>query len=104
MDGEGVVTDEERVRALAASLREPVIVLDSERRLVAASPAAVAALGDAVPGRRVGGDARRALLLFLGGPPPPSPYQGPRARVPAAPAPRARAPLARRRLPLATPR
>jgi len=54
MGGEGVVTDEERVRALVASLAEPVVVLDSERRLVAASPAAVSALGEAVPGRRVG--------------------------------------------------
>ncbi len=41
MGGEGVVTDEERVQALVASLAEPVVVLDSERRLVAASPAAV---------------------------------------------------------------
>ena len=66
MSGEGVVNDEERVRALVASLAEPVVVLDSERRLVAASPAAAAALGDAAPGRRVGEDVGGALVLFVG--------------------------------------
>src|SRR6266849_10393020 len=95
MDGEGVVTDEERVRALAASLAEPVIVLDSERRLVAASPAAVAALGDAVPGRRVGEDVGGALVLFVGELPELSAYQELRAGFTAAVSHELRTPLAR---------
>src|SRR5712671_2403784 len=95
MDGEGVVTDEERVRALAASLSEPVIVLDSERRLVAASPAAVSALGEAVPGRRVGEDVGGALVLFVGDLPELSAYQELRAGFTAAVSHELRTPLTR---------
>ena len=95
MGGEGVVTDEERVRALVASLAEPVVVLDSERRLVAASPAAVAALGDAVPGRRVGEDVGGALVLFVGDLPELSAYQELRAGFTAAVSHELRTPLAR---------
>ena len=84
MGGEGVVTDEERVRALVASLAEPVVVLDSERRLVAASPVAAAALGEAVPGRRVGEDVGGALVLFVGDLPELSAYQELRAGFTAA--------------------
>ena len=95
MGGEGVVTDEERVQALVASLAEPVVVLDSERRLVAASPAAVSALGDAVPGRRVGEDVGGALVLFVGDLPELSAYQELRAGFTAAVSHELRTPLAR---------
>jgi two-component system, OmpR family, phosphate regulon sensor histidine kinase PhoR len=95
MGGEGVVTDEERIRALAASLAEPVVVLDSERRLVAASPAAVSALGEAVPGRRVGEDVGGALVLFVGDLPELSAYQELRAGFTAAVSHELRTPLAR---------
>ena len=95
MGGEAVVTDEERIQALVASLAEPVVVLDSERRLVGASPAAVAALGDAVPGRRVGEDAGGALVLFLGDLPELSAYQELRAGFTAAVSHELRTPLAR---------
>jgi len=95
MDGEGVVTDEERARALVEALAEPVVVLDSERRLVAASPAAVAALGDAVPGRRVGEDVGGALVLFVGDLPELSAYQELRAGFTAAVSHELRTPLAR---------
>src|ERR1700730_792740 len=95
MGGEGVVTDEERVQALVASLAEPVGVLDSERRLVAASPAAVSALGEAVPGRRVGEDVGGALVLFVGDLPELSAYQELRAGFTAAVSHELRTPLAR---------
>src|SRR6266436_9024270 len=95
MGGEGVVTDEERIRALVASLAEPVIVLDSERRLVAASPAAISALGEAVRGRRVGEDVGGALVLFIGDLPELSAYQELRAGFTAAVSHELRTPLAR---------
>ncbi len=95
MGGEGVVTDEERVRALVASLAEAVVVLDSERRLVAASPAAVAGLGEAVRGRRVGEDVGGALVLFVGDLPELSAYQELRAGFTAAVSHELRTPLAR---------
>ena len=95
MNGEGVVTEEERVRALVAALPEAVIVLDSERRLVAASPPAVAALGDAVRGRRVGEDVGGALVLFVGDLPELSAYQELRAGFTAAVSHELRTPLAR---------
>src|SRR6266852_3431540 len=95
MNGEGVVTDEERARGLVASLAEPVVVLDSERRLVAASPAATAALGNPVPGRRVGEDVGGALVLFVGDLPELSAYQELRAGFTAAVSHELRTPLAR---------
>ena len=95
MGGEGVVTDEERVQALVASLAEPVVVLDSERRLVAASPAAISALGEAIPGRRVGEDVGGALVLFVGDLPELSAYQELRAGFTAAVSHELRTPLAR---------
>jgi two-component system, OmpR family, phosphate regulon sensor histidine kinase PhoR len=95
MGGEGVVTDEERVQALVASLTEAVIVLDSERRLVAASPAAVAALGQVVRGRRVGEDVGGALVLYVGDLPELSAYQELRAGFTAAVSHELRTPLAR---------
>ena len=90
-----MVNEEARVRALVKSLPEPVVVLDSERRLVAASPAAVAILGDHAPGRRVGEDVRDALVLFMGALPEFSAYQELRAGFTAAVSHELRTPLAR---------
>jgi signal transduction histidine kinase len=73
--------------------------LDSERRLVAASPAAVAALGDGTPGRRLGEEALavepRPLVLFLAALPELSAYQELRAGFTAAVSHELRTPLAR---------
>src|SRR5437763_11451158 len=94
-----MVDAEGRVRSLVEGLAEPVLVLDSERRLVAASPAAAAALGDATPGRRVAEDALaaepRPLVLFLAALPELSAYQELRAGFTAAVSHELRTPLAR---------
>jgi two-component system phosphate regulon sensor histidine kinase PhoR len=95
-----VVNDDAgRARALVEALGEPVVVLDSDRRLVAASPAAVAALGDGTPGRRVGEEALavepRPLVLFLAAVPELSAYQELRAGFTAAVSHELRTPLAR---------
>ncbi len=95
MGGEGVVNDTDRVRALVESLVEAVLVLDSERRLVAASPAAAAALADPAPGRRIGEDVGVALVLFVGALPELSAYQELRAGFTAAVSHELRTPLAR---------
>ena len=59
-DGEGVVNEDRATRSRRA-LEEPVVVLDSERRLVAASPAAPPLLPAAAVGPPADrGDARRA--------------------------------------------
>src|SRR5205814_6242575 len=80
-------------------LGEPVVVLDSERRLVAASPSAVAALGDGTPGRRVSEEALaaepRPLVLFIAALPALSAYQELRAGFTAAVSHELRTPLAR---------
>jgi two-component system phosphate regulon sensor histidine kinase PhoR len=89
----------ERVRGLVEGLLDAVVVLDSERRLVAASPSAAAALGDATPGRRVGEEALavepRPLVLFLAALPELSAYQELRAGFTAAVSHELRTPLAR---------
>jgi two-component system phosphate regulon sensor histidine kinase PhoR len=90
-----VVNEEDRVRALVESLTEPVLVLDSERRLVAASPSAAAALAGPVPGRRVGEEVGGALVLFVGELPELSAYQELRAGFTAAVSHELRTPLAR---------
>src|SRR5215472_8787764 len=95
MNGEGVVTDAERAQALVAGLDEPVVVLDQERRLVAATPSARVLLGDPVPGRRVGEDVGGALVLFVGALPELSAYQELRAGFTAAVSHELRTPLAR---------
>lgn len=91
--------ESERVRALVEGLADPIVVLDSERRLVAASPAARPALGDATPGRRVGEEALaaepRPLVLFLAALPELSAYQELRAGFTAAVSHELRTPLAR---------
>ena len=88
-----------RVRALVESLAEPVVVLDDERRLVAASPAAAHLLGDATPGRRIGEDALSLepapVVLFLAALPELSAYQELRAGFTAAVSHELRTPLAR---------
>lgn len=91
--------DAERVRALVVGLAHPVIVLDAERRLVAASPAAVTALGDGTPGRRVSEEALLIdpppIVLFLAALPEFSAYQELRAGFTAAVSHELRTPLAR---------
>jgi len=95
MGGEGVVTDEERIAALVDGLAEPVLVLDSERRLVAASAAARNELGGLSPGRRIGEDVGGAIVLFVGDLPELSAYQELRAGFTAAVSHELRTPLAR---------
>jgi len=90
-----VVNDGSRVRVLVEGLAEPVIVLDSERRLVAASPPAASMLGDPVPGRRVGEEVGGALVLFVDALPELSAYQELRAGFTAAVSHELRTPLAR---------
>jgi signal transduction histidine kinase len=90
-----VVNEEDRLRALVESLDESVLVLDGERRLVAASPAAAAALGDPAPGRRVGEEVGDALVLYVDSVPELSAYQELRAGFTAAVSHELRTPLAR---------
>ena len=91
--------DTARAQVLVARLEEPVVVLDSERHLVAASPAAAAALGDVTPGRRVGEDVLTAepqpLVLYLAALPELSAYQELRAGFTAAVSHELRTPLTR---------
>jgi two-component system, OmpR family, phosphate regulon sensor histidine kinase PhoR len=79
--------------------REPIVVLDSERRIVAVNDAAASALGDAAPGRRLGEEQAAAhpdlLVLFLGSPPELPAYQELRAGFTAAVSHELRTPLAR---------
>jgi two-component system phosphate regulon sensor histidine kinase PhoR len=90
-----MVNDEARIQALVASLAEPVVLLDEERRLVAASPAAAGMLLDTTPGRRVGEDVGGALVLFVGALPELSAYEELRAGFTAAVSHELRTPLAR---------
>jgi signal transduction histidine kinase len=93
------VVNEERARAVVASSREPIVVLDSERRIVAASEAAARALGSAEPGRRLGEEQAASrpdlLVLFLESPPELPAYQELRAGFTAAVSHELRTPLAR---------
>jgi two-component system, OmpR family, phosphate regulon sensor histidine kinase PhoR len=93
------VVNEEHARAVAASSDEPVVILDSERRVVAASDRAARALGDVEPGRRLGEELTEAhpglLVLFLESPPELSAYQELRAGFTAAVSHELRTPLAR---------
>ena len=76
-----------RVRALVGALDDPVVVLDSERRVVASNVGLP-------PGRRVG-DVDDALVLFLGELPVLSAYEELRAGFTAAVSHELRTPLAR---------
>jgi signal transduction histidine kinase len=90
-----VVTDLERAAGLVEHAPEPVLVLDSDRRLVAASAAGRALLRDASPGTRVGEDVGDALVLFVGAVPELSAYQELRAGFTAAVSHELRTPLTR---------
>jgi signal transduction histidine kinase len=93
------VVNEERAKAVVSSSREPIVVLDSERRIVAASEAAARALGGAEAGRRLDEEQAVAhpdlLVVFLESPPELSAYQELRAGFTAAVSHELRTPLAR---------
>jgi len=97
------VVNEERVKAVAASCAascdEPIVVLDSERRVVAASEAAERLLGAVGPGGRLPEELAAAhpgvLVLFLESPPELPAYQELRAGFTAAVSHELRTPLAR---------
>jgi signal transduction histidine kinase len=93
------VVNQERVTAVVTGSREPIVVLDSERRIVALNDAAARALGGAEPGRRLGEDQAAAhadlLVLFLESPPELPAYQELRAGFTAAVSHELRTPLAR---------
>ena len=93
------MVNEERARAVAASSGEPIVVLDSERRIVAASRTASVALGSVEPGRRLAEETAAAhpelLVLFLEEAPELSAYQELRAGFTAAVSHELRTPLAR---------
>jgi two-component system, OmpR family, phosphate regulon sensor histidine kinase PhoR len=93
------VVNKERVGAVVASSREPIVVLDSERRIVAASESAALTVGGAAPGRRLGEEQAAAhpdlLVLFLESPPEFPAYQELRQGFTAAVSHELRTPLAR---------
>jgi signal transduction histidine kinase len=93
------VVNEERTHALVAAFADPVVVLDSERRVVAANDAASSALGRPEPGRRLAEELTAAhpdlLVLFLESAPELSAYQELRAGFTAAVSHELRTPLAR---------
>src|SRR5581483_5377750 len=88
-----------RARELAEGCVDPLVVLDSERRIVAASRVAVEALPDLAPGTRLAEDVAAThpdvLVLFLDSPPELSAYQELRAGFTAAVSHELRTPLAR---------
>ena len=98
MLGEEVV-NEERIRAVVRGSNEPIVVLDSERRIVAVSEAAASALAGAAPSRRLTEEQAAAhpdlLVLFLESPPELSAYQELRVGFTAAVSHELRTPLAR---------
>ncbi len=93
------MVNEKRVRAVVANSSEPVVVLDSERRVVAANRQAAQAVGGLEPGRRLGEEQAAAhpglLVLFLESPPELSAYQELRQGFTAAVSHELRTPLAR---------
>ena len=93
------MVNDERVKAIVRGSREPIVVLDSERRVVAVNDAAMSALGDAAPGRRLDEEQAAAqpdlLVLFLESPPELPAYQELRAGFTAAVSHELRTPLAR---------
>ena len=82
-----------------AGSREPIVVLDNERRIVAVSEAAAKTLDDDSPGRRLSEEQAAAhpnlLILFLESPPELPAYQELRAGFTAAVSHELRTPLAR---------
>jgi signal transduction histidine kinase len=93
------VVNEDRAIEFAARSGEPLVVLDSERRVVAISDAAARALGEVEPGQRLGEEQAAPhaglLVLFLESPPELSAYQELRAGFTAAVSRELRTPLAR---------
>jgi signal transduction histidine kinase len=93
------VVNEERAKAVVADSPEPVVVLDSERRVVAANVSAAQALGGLEPGRRLGEEQTSAhpglLVLYLESAPELPAYQELRAGFTAAVSHELRTPLAR---------
>jgi two-component system, OmpR family, phosphate regulon sensor histidine kinase PhoR len=93
------VVNEDRAIEFAARSGEPLVVLDSERRVVAISDAAARALGEVEPGQRLGEEQAAPhaglLVLFLESPPELSAYQELRAGFTAAVSHELRTPLAR---------
>jgi signal transduction histidine kinase len=93
------VVNEDRARDVAAGSTEPIVVLDSERRVVAASEAAEGLLGAVERGRRLPDELAAAhpevLVLFLESPPELPAYQELRAGFTAAVSHELRTPLAR---------
>jgi signal transduction histidine kinase len=93
------VVNEERALSLVSGHPDPVVVLDSERRLVAANEAGSRALGHIEPGRRLAEELTAAhpdlLVLFLESAPELSAYQELRAGFTAAVSHELRTPLAR---------
>ena len=93
------MVNEKRARAVVASCNEPIVVLDSERRVVAASDAAARALGSAKAGRRLDEELADAhpevLVLFLESAPELPAYQELRSGFTAAVSHELRTPLAR---------
>jgi two-component system, OmpR family, phosphate regulon sensor histidine kinase PhoR len=93
------VVNEERALSLVSGYADPVVVLDSERRLVAANEAGSRALGRIEPGRRLAEQLTAAhpdlLVLFLESAPELSAYQELRAGFTAAVSHELRTPLAR---------
>ena len=93
------MVNEERAQRLVESSDGPVVVLDSERRVVAANEAAAAALDGLEPGRRLAEELAAGhpalLVLFLESPPELSAYQELRAGFTAAVSHELRTPLAR---------
>jgi two-component system phosphate regulon sensor histidine kinase PhoR len=93
------VVNEQRIRAVVAGSREPIVVLDNERRIVAVSEAAARTLDDASPSRRLSEEQATAhpnlLVLFLESPPELPAYQELRAGFTAAVSHELRTPLAR---------
>jgi signal transduction histidine kinase len=93
------VVNEERARAVAASSSDPIVILDSERRVVAASSRATDAVDGLEPGRRLGEESTAAhpelLVLFLESPPELPAYQELRQGFTAAVSHELRTPLAR---------
>ena len=89
----------ERAAAVAANSADAVVVLDSERRVVAASPAAEGRRLGSQLGSRLGEDALAShpelLVLFLDSPPELSAYQELRQGFTAAVSHELRTPLAR---------
>ena len=93
------MVNEERALAVAEGCDEPLVILDSERQIVAASESARRALGDLEGIPRLGEELTETypdlLVLFLDSPPELSAYQELRAGFTAAVSHELRTPLAR---------